>query len=421
MTPRIDPTEAAIDLSQRADSHEQATISAARDRIHIWLPDLHFKGGIQVYSTFFLRTLIELFPDQRYTVIVKNDPPDSDAGPLSETVKFRRLGHWPSWLRTPVFAARIAFEALKERPALIVCGHLNFSIAAHWLRRTLGIEYWTIAHGVEAWKIRNPGVQSGVRAADRVLSVSHFTAGRLVQEQRLDPQRISILPNTFNPDDFQVRPKPRPLLTRYGLKPETKVILTVARLDHSERYKGYDRIIRALPEIRQHVPSVHYLLVGKGTDRPRLERLIRQHRVGDHVTLAGFIPDPELPAHYNLCDVFAMPSKKEGFGIVFLEALASGKPVLAGNRDGATDALCNGELGVLVDPDDQAAITRALIEMLQGTHSLEILRSPELLRRRVIEMFSLDQFAQRLKAIWEEHFFGVVPASTPPAETVTVT
>ncbi len=391
-----------------------------RSTIHVWFPDLYAKGGIQVYSTFFLRALVESFPQHHYTVIVKNDPPKTLDGLWPANVTIRQLGGWHRLTRTPQFAARLAFEALKERPLLIICGHLNFTVAAHWLKKTLGTPYWAIAHGVEAWGVSNRGVQEGIRAADRILSVSHFTADRLLREQRLDPEKISILPNTFNPTDFAIRPKPAHLLARYGLQSDTRVLLTVARLDYSERYKGYDRIIQSIPAIRQHVPNVHYLLVGKGTDRPRIERLICQHRVGEHVTLAGFISDADLPSYYNLCDVFAMPSKKEGFGIVFLEALASGKPVLAGNRDGATDALCNGELGVLVDPDNRAAITCALIEMLNGTHPLAILRDPELLRQRVTDKFSVRQFERRLKALWEEYFLGFDHLSSNETESATV-
>ncbi len=87
--------------------------------------------------------------------------------------------------------------------------------------------------------------------------------------------------------------------------------------------------------------------------------------VAEHVIFAGFVPDEELPDHYRLADVFAMPSTGEGFGIVFLEALACGTPVLAGNRDGSTDALDAGRLGTLVDPLSDEEITDGLSALLQ--------------------------------------------------------
>src|SRR5690606_22354428 len=140
----------------------------------------------------------------------------------------------------------------------------------------------------------------------------------------------------------------------------------------SEQYKGYDRVIQSLAEIRRHVPDAHYLIVGRGDDSERVRTLAREHNLADHITLAGFVPDNELPDHYALCDLFIMPSKGEGFGIVFLEALASGKPVLGGNRDGSRDPLMDGELGALVDPDDCNAIASESVAILLKRHSNEI-------------------------------------------------
>jgi glycosyltransferase involved in cell wall biosynthesis len=172
-------------------------------------------------------------------------------------------------------------------------------------------------------------------------------------------------------------------------------------LDSTQQYKGYDKIVRALPEIRRQIPNVHYILVGQGSDRPRIEQLIAQLNLQNCVTLAGFVPDEEIRDYYNLCDVFAMPSKGEGFGIVYLEALACGKPTLGGNQDGAIDALCNGELGALVDPDDVDAIPRTLIQILQGTFNKQILYQPESLRKKVIENFGFECFKQRLAELME--------------------
>jgi glycosyltransferase involved in cell wall biosynthesis len=180
------------------------------------------------------------------------------------------------------------------------------------------------------------------------------------------------------------------------LDPKQPILLTVSRLASFDRYKGYDQILKALPEIRRQIPTIHYILVGKGDDRPRIEQLINQLNLQDCVTLAGFVPDAEICDHYNLCDVFAMPSKGEGFGIVYLEALACGKPTVGGNRDGAIDALCHGELGALVDPDDVAAIAKTLVQILQGTYPNPLLYQPELLRQKVIDFFSVERFNQTL-------------------------
>ncbi len=137
-----------------------------------------------------------------------------------------------------------------------------------------------------------------------------------------------------------------------------------------------------------------------------MEQLIQQLNLPHHVILAGFIPDSELCDHYNLCDVFAMPSKGEGFGIVYLEALACGKPTLGGNQDGAIDALCHGKLGALVNPDDVGAIAQTIIQILQGTYANPIMYQPEALRQQVIDIFGRKRFQQTLAEIMQNYLMG---------------
>jgi glycosyltransferase involved in cell wall biosynthesis len=246
-------------------------------------------------------------------------------------------------------------------------------------------------------------LQTALHHADRILAVSNYTRDRLLKEQNLDPSKISILPNTFDQNRFKIGGKPAHLLERYKLKPEQPIILTVNRLCSSESYKGYDKVLEALPQIREAMPNIHYIIVGKGEDRPRIEQLIQERQLQNCVTLAGFVPDAELCNYYNLCDVFAMPSKLEGFGIVYLEALACGKPTLGGNQDGAIDALCQGKLGALVDPDDVGAIAQTLIQILQGTYPNLLMYQPEALRQTVINTFGFDAFRQKLGELMQNY------------------
>src|SRR5207245_9052865 len=139
----------------------------------------------------------------------------------------------------------------------------------------------------------------------------------------------------------------------------------------------------ALPAMRREISDIRYVLVGEGEDRARIEALVRELDLCGVVVLAGGVSPRELVDYYNLCDVFAMPSKGEGFGIVYLEALACGKPVIAGNKDGSVDAVLNGELGVLVDPESVDEIAKALAGVISKTHPLQILQRPQDLRRGV--------------------------------------
>jgi glycosyltransferase involved in cell wall biosynthesis len=374
-------------------------------RFHLWFPNIfEFKGGIQVYSAFLLEALQTISPHILYDIFIKHDkrcPPELFS---PANLHFHFAGQWSLSVRTLIFALKILCYGLWQQPDLIITTHLNFTPAAYWLKRLTGTPYWTIAHGVEAWNIQRPGLKRALRHADRILAVSHYTRDRLLKEQNLDPQKISLLPNTFDPTRFKIAPKSPELLERYRLRADRKIILTVARLDSSERYKGYDKILAALPLIRQSIPNVHYILVGQGSDRSRVERAIERLNLQDCVTLTGFIPDEELAAHYNLCDVFAMPSKGEGFGIVYLEALACGKPVLGGDRDGAIDALCQGKLGALVDPDRIEEIAGALIQILQETYPNSLMYQPNLLRTKAIENYGLTRFKTTLSQLLERSF-----------------
>lgn len=380
---------------------------APRTTLHLWLPNIFgFKGGIQVYSAFLLQALQNLYPDIDYEVFLKHDTSSSpDLNVLSKT-QFHFSGAWPLFIRTAVFSSQLLRYGFWQQPELVIATHLNFTEAAYWLHSLRGIPYWAIAHGVEAWNIQRPALQKALKNADRILAVSSYTRDRLLQEQQLDPEKVLLLPNTFDSDRFQIASKPLYLLKRYGLSLDQKIILTVGRLDSQEQYKGYDRLLKALPTIIEYIPQVHYLIVGKGDDRPRVEQLIQQLNLQHHVTLAGFIPDSELCDHYNLCDVFAMPSKGEGFGIVYLEALACGKPTLGGNQDGAIDALCHGNMGALVNPDDVGAIAKTIIQILQGTYANPIVYQPEALRQQVIDIFGMKRFQQTLAEIMQNYLNG---------------
>jgi glycosyltransferase involved in cell wall biosynthesis len=373
--------------------------------IHVWFPNIFgFKGGIQVYADFFLKALKSAYHNLDYDIFLKHDSRTSSEFSDLKNIRFHFAGNLPASLRTPAFAAQIISQGIWGHPSLIIANHVNFTVAAYWLKRLTGTPYWVTVYGLEAWNIDRPALKKALQNADRILSISGYTRERLLKEQNLDPSKISLLPCTFDASNFKIAPKPAYLLEQYGLKPEQPIILTVSRLASVERYKGYDQILEALPQIRQAIPNVHYIIAGKGDDRTRIEQYIAQLGLQECVTLAGFVPDEQLCDYYNLCDLFAMPSKREGFGIVYLEALACGKPTLGGNQDGAIDALCHGELGALVDPDDVGAIAQTVIQILQKTYPNPILYDPEVLRQRVIDVYGFERFKQTLAQYVEEFF-----------------
>lgn len=364
-----------------------------------------FTGGIQIYTRHLLETLKTLRPNTHYTTLLKYDRTADvvqTTQPISD-VEFVCFGRWPRWLQTVAMTLTILWLALRHRGMLFITTHANYAKALYLAKRLFGSRYWVVAHGLEVWNVEPGWLQQALRHADAIAAVSHYTRQRLLKEQALSPQQIGVLPNTFDPSRFQIQPKPAYLLERHGLTPEQPVILTVCRLGKSETYKGYDLILRRLPQIRQQLPTVHYVLVGKGDDTPRIQQLIRELKLEEHVTLTGFVADEELPAYYSLCDVFAMPSTGEGFGIVYLEALACGKPVLAGNQDGAVDPLLSGELGCLVNPHDPDEIADRLVQILQGQYSNLNLYRPQVLRQSAIAHFATPQFQAHLHTLLQRY------------------
>lgn len=331
--------------------------------------------------------------------MAKNDPASEMVSDFPR--RSAGWGNWPLRLRTLAFAVGVIWSAMRDRPRLVITTHLNFGILGYLLKSVTGIPYWCVAHGVEAWNVNRRLSRLGLQKSDLILAVSNYTRQRLLAEQPLKAEQLVILPNTIHSEAMKPGPKPDYLMRRHALTIRNKIILTVARLAESERYKGYDHVLRALPGIRDKIPDVKYVLVGEGGDRSRIETLIRDLEICDAVILAGGVSARELPDYYNLCNVFAMPSKGEGFGIVYLEALACGKPVLAGNDDGSSEPLQNGQLGVLVEADSVNEIAKELTRVLEGTHPLDVLRAPERLREESLKKFGFVSFKERLAALLE--------------------
>ncbi len=369
----------------------------SKSSIHIWVPNIfEFKGGIQVYLQDLLTVLENQFPNRQFQVFDKLDRQFPVNQCFSSNFTFTFSGRVPRFFQVAHYSMSLIRGCITNRPTLILCGLVNFAPVALILHRLLGIPYWIIVYGVDAWDLKNPLKILALHNAQKVISIGEYTQNRLMLEQNLSIDKIPLLPVTFDDDKFSIGHQPDYLLTRYGLTAKQPIILTVTRLSSEDGYKGYDQILKALPQIRESISNVHYVLVGKGDDRPRIEAMITALQLQDCVTLAGFVPDEELCDHYNLCDVFAMPSKGEGFGIVYLEALACGKPTVGGNQDGAIDALLHGELGVLVNPDDVGEIATTLTQILQKSFVHPILYQPHTLREKAISTFGFEQFQHKL-------------------------
>jgi len=286
------------------------------------------------------------------------------------------------------FAMAALKEAVRKRPNLVLNGTVGFGPLALPLKAISHGQLWTTTHGIDVWQ---PGPRldnAGLGRSDLVTTVSEYTRSRLREWSGIPLERIRLLHNTIDLGLYTPGPPPEYLIDRYGVRGK-KVLLTVGRLSAQERYKGQDRVIRVLADLERSAGPLRYIIAGSGEDRIRLEELGRANRVSHLITFAGFVPDEEIEDHYRLADVFVMPSTGEGFGIVFLEAMACGCPVIAGNRDGSVDALAQGELGRLVDPHSPEELLQALLDTLGGgrRHDRPI---------SGLERFSIPRFRDRV-------------------------
>ena len=233
-----------------------------------------------------------------------------------------------------------------------------------------------------------------LKQCDLILPVSHFTKEKMKLLYGLPEERFVVLNNCLDPFLEQPLQKEKSigLLTRYGLTKAQHILLTVSRMSDSEQYKGYDKVLETLPGLIKIFQGLRYLIVGRYDlqEKLRLDKLIKKLGLEEVVVFTGFVGDDELADHFNLADIFVMPSEKEGFGIVFIEAMFYGKPVIAGNRDGSVDALCNGELGLLVDPENKEELFNAIKKMLDNKEAY----LPD--REKLMEYFRYTGYKEKL-------------------------
>lgn len=254
------------------------------------------------------------------------------------------------------------------------------------------------AHGIEVWDKLSNWKTKFLQQKIQIWAVSNYTRDKMLSQHQIAPDRIKVLNNCLSP--FLKLPatfdKPKNLLEKYQLNENTPVLFTLNRLSASEKYKGYDTVITALGKMKQTKQPFTYLLAGKAdaAEQHRIEQLIEANGLSAEVKLIGYLPEEELAAHFLLADVFIMPSKGEGFGIVFIEAAAYGCQVIAGNVDGSTDALLNGQLGQLVNPDSEVEIIEAIQKAFRNTH-----HQPQKQQALTLQHFGFEQYLEKVKRL----------------------
>lgn len=362
--------------------------------LFLYLKAFSFTGGIEKFNRNYLKALHELSVEgylHAEAFAMYDTEADRRYFPKR---RFKGFGGW-RWL----FVWHAITKA--HQYDTVILGHINLAVVGILMNlMNPRIRLILIAHGIEVYKPQRGIKKKLLMKATQIFCVSGFTRSQLMGNHAfLTLLQCVIFPNTL--DAYFIAPtvleKPAALLQQYGITANTRLILTVTRLNSFEKYKGYDTVIRLMPRLLQSHPNTLYYIIGKAdaAEQAMVTAIIQQLGLEEKVKLLGFVPDAILQAHYLLADVFIMPSKKEGFGIVFIEAMACGLPVIAGNKDGSSDALLNGKLGTLVDPDDPDAILHALQQLLSGNAVMQ----GRYLQQEVLQHFSFAQYKLRLQKL----------------------
>lgn len=316
-------------------------------------------------------------------------------GTLARSLDGRLL--WRRRLAAEVAGAAGRFD-------LVIAGHPSLlpAVRAGTEGRAARPRCWAWAYGVDVWG--QPGLRLGPHLAwaDRVVAISRFTRDQVAPFVR--PGRLALVPPAVDAARFTPGPAPA--------GPD---LLIVGRLARGEGYKGHEVLFRALGPLGERLGRPATLrVVGEGAARAGLEARAAVLGVADRVEFSGRLPLDALLDAYRGCGVFAMPSRVErrprglwtgeGLGIVYLEAQACGRPVIASTEGGAPDAVRPGETGLLADPRDPEAIAAAAAELLADPQrAAEMGRAG---RRRVEESFSVDRFRERLAAMLRDEAAG---------------
>ena len=296
--------------------------------------------------------------------------------------------------------AATALRASLRRAKLVLAAHPNLGPVAQAMRLAAPrMKSIVCTHGIEVWDPLSRVRRRALRSATLVLAPSRDTANHVAEHQRVPKEKIRVLPWALDPE-FEAQPSTRTKSSLPKDFPSGRVILTVGRWLASERYKGMDTLITSLSRLLTRWPEVQLVLAGAGDDRGWLQDLAEKIGVAMHVHFLTGLSSSELAACYSACEIFALPSRGEGFGIVYLEAMARGKPVIGGAHGGAPEVIQDGITGYLVPHGDPIQLGTSIEVLLANPEQAREMGAKG--RQRVQQEYRFSVFAKSLKKILRE-------------------
>jgi phosphatidylinositol alpha-1,6-mannosyltransferase len=296
-----------------------------------------------------------------------------------------------------------AMRAALHHPPIIVAFHPHLAPLAVAMKKCApGARAIVFAHGIEVWKPLGRWRRGALQRCDFVVAPSRHTGRCVAEQQGVAAARIRIIPWSLGPEfegrGADVRPSARP--DRFPAASGAPLILTVGRWDAAEAYKGVDHLIAALATLPVTLSGVQLVVVGAGTDLPRLQRIAEEMGVSERTHFLPPMTSGALEAAYEHCDAFVLPSGGEGFGLVFLEAMSHGKAVIGGAHGGTPDVIEEGVSGYLVSYGDVAQLTQRLQQLLSDEAARHRMGARALARIR--QDFTFERFSRDLEALLDE-------------------
>jgi phosphatidylinositol alpha-1,6-mannosyltransferase len=359
-------------------------------------------GGIEKVCRVAGKSIYEMTHSENYTARIfsmYDKPADASDNKYFPSEMFKGFG---------TAKARFVYAALNEgrKSNTVILSHINLLLVG-WLIKKISpsTKIVMFAHGIEVWEKLGKRKKMMLHCCDKIISVSNFTSQKIQELHAVNASRCTVLNNSLDPflPVINNSIKKSQLRSKYGYTTGNKIIFTLTRLSSRERYKGYDKVMEALLTLKKLYPEIRYLLAGSYDEKEKeyLDKMIADLKLEKNVHIAGFIPEESLVEHFSIADIYVMPSMKEGFGIVFIEAMYYGVPVIAGNKDGSVDALCNGELGILVNPLNVTEIEKAMEKIL--ANKKDYIPDQQLLMKH----FSYDQYKLKLEKVITDTVAGV--------------
>lgn len=301
--------------------------------------------------------------------------------------------HVRSFARDKPAFLMAALRLAMNKPKLVFAAHPHLGPVASFMKLIARDARLIVgAHGIEVWQPLSAFQRKVLRRADVVFAPSSDTVLKLATVQRVPQAKIRRLSWPIDAEFLELASNPCKLHLPSGF-PTGSVILSVGRWSAKERYKGADLLIRAIARLRNEFADTQLVLVGPGDDIPRLKYEAVTNGVSAQVHFFTLVSRDELAACYAHCDIFALPSTGEGFGLVFLEAMAFGKPILGANIGGIPDVVEHECEALLVNPTMEA-VSAALAQLIANPALRRDLGQRG--KERIQKEFSFQRFQQRL-------------------------